>query len=85
MHSIQTKPAGPDSARFRTEELGVRSSYLFIGPNVAALNGLAELVDSGKLRAVVGAEFALSDIKRAHALSESGRAKGKIALVVGSM
>jgi NADPH:quinone reductase-like Zn-dependent oxidoreductase len=69
----------------RAKELGVRSSYLFIGPNVAALNGLAELVDSGKLRAVVGAEFALRDVQRAHALSESGRAKGKIALVVGSL
>jgi NADPH:quinone reductase-like Zn-dependent oxidoreductase len=69
----------------RARELGVRSSYLFIGPNVAALDGLTELVDSGKLRPVVGAQFVLRDIKSAHALSESGRAKGKIALEVGSL
>ncbi len=42
-----------------------------------------KLVDVGKLRPVVGAEFALKDIRRAHALSESGHSVGKIALYVG--
>lgn len=41
-----------------------------------ALEAMAALVDSGKLRPVVGAEFAFEDIKRAHALSESGHATG---------
>lgn len=36
-----------------------------------------------QLRPVVGAEFVLEDIRRAHALSESGYAVGKIALYVG--
>lgn len=77
--SIVSQPS-EEEARKR----GVRCSYLFIGPNVDALNGLAALVDSGRVRPVVGAEFALQDVKLAHALSESGRAKGKIALVVGT-
>jgi NADPH:quinone reductase-like Zn-dependent oxidoreductase len=41
------------------------------------------MVDGGTLRPVVGAEFGLDDIAAAHALSESGRAVGKIALYVG--
>ena len=69
----------------KARELGVRCSYLFIGRNVAALNGLTALVDCGKVRPIVGAEFARQDMKLAHALSESGRAKGKIALVVASL
>jgi NADPH:quinone reductase-like Zn-dependent oxidoreductase len=69
----------------KAQQVGVRSSYLFIGPNVAALNELAVLVDSGQLHPVIAAEFALQDVKLAHALSESGRAKGKIALRVGSL
>ncbi len=62
---------------------GVRSAFLFIGPNVEALNHLTALIEQGKLRPIVGEEFALQDIKRAHGLSESGRARGKIALYVG--
>jgi NADPH:quinone reductase-like Zn-dependent oxidoreductase len=46
------------------------------------LEQIAQLVDNGKLRPLIGAEFALENIKRAHALSESGRAKGKIAIYV---
>lgn len=65
------------------QQHGVRSAYLFIQPNVPALNELCALIERGDVRPVIGAEFALSDIKQAHALSESGRAKGKIALYVG--
>lgn len=62
---------------------GVRAGFVFIGPNAPVLERLAEMVDGGKLRPIVGAEFALEDVNAAHALSESGRAVGKIALYVG--
>ena len=62
---------------------GVRSAFLFVQPNASALNELCALVECGHVRPIIGAEFALSDIKAAHALSESGRARGKIALYVG--
>ena len=67
----------------KASALGVRSAFLFIGPNPAILMQLAALVDSGKLRPLVGAEFALKDIAKAHAFSQSGHAVGKIALYVG--
>ena len=67
----------------RAAELGVRSAHILIGPDAAVLDRLAGLVDSGKLRTLIGGEFALRNIADAHALSESGRTVGKIVLYVG--
>lgn len=61
----------------------LRGAFLFIQPNAPVLERLAALVDAGTLRPIVCAEFALENIRQAHALSESGRATGKIALHVG--
>ena len=62
---------------------GMRGKFLFIQPNALVLDQLAAMVDSGKLRPLVCAEFALQDIAKAHALSETGHAVGKIAIYVG--
>jgi NADPH:quinone reductase-like Zn-dependent oxidoreductase len=67
----------------RAAALGVRSAHILIGPDAAVLDQLAGLVDSGKLRTLIGGEFALRNIADAHALSESGRTVGKIVLYVG--
>jgi NADPH:quinone reductase-like Zn-dependent oxidoreductase len=70
-------------AEEKAKELGVRCAFVFIEPNAYILEQLAKLVEQGKLRPIVGAEFALKDIAKAHALSESGRTVGKIVLYVG--
>ena len=67
----------------RAASLGVRAGFVFIGPNAPVLERLAGMVDDGRLRPLVGAEFGLADIAKAHELSESGRAVGKIVLYVG--
>ena len=67
----------------KAKELGVRSAFVFIEPSAVILEQLAKLVHEGKMRPVVGAEFALKDIAKAHALSETGRSVGKIVLYVG--
>lgn len=67
----------------KAKALGVRGAFVFIEPNASILMQLANLVDTGKLRPVIGAEFALQDIAKAHALSQTGRAVGKIVLYVG--
>ena len=76
--SIVSEPSSELAAK-----RGLRSAFVFIKPDAVALEEMAKLVDAGKLRPVVGAEFALEDIRRAHGLSESGHAIGKIALYVG--
>jgi len=62
---------------------GMRGKFLFVEPNAPVLDQLAAMVDSGTLRPLVCAEFALQDIAKAHALSETGHAVGKIAIYVG--
>lgn len=79
---IQVSIISPPSEE-KAKAMGLRAGFVFIGPNAPVLERLAEMVDSGKLRPIVGAEFALEDIAAAHALSESGRAVGKIVLYVG--
>jgi NADPH:quinone reductase-like Zn-dependent oxidoreductase len=67
----------------KAKEMGVNSAFVFIEPSAEILQQLAMLVDAGKMRPIVGAEFALKDIALAHALSETGRSMGKIVLYVG--
>ena len=67
----------------RAAALGVRSAHVLIGPDPAVLDRLAALVDLGKLRTLIGGEFALQDIAEAHALSETSRTVGKIVIYVG--
>lgn len=62
---------------------GVRQAFVFIQPNAAILDQLAALVEGGQLRTLIGAEFALADLALAHELSETGHARGKIAIHVG--
>jgi len=64
------------------KKYGVRKAFIFIEPNVPVLNELTKLIESGKLKPVVGKVFSLNDIKLAHNLSQSGRAIGKIGIEV---
>ncbi len=81
-NGILVSIVSPPSAD-KAKELGVRSAFVFIEPSATILEQLAGLVDEGKVRPIVGAEFALKDIAKAHALSETGHSVGKIVLYVG--
>jgi len=70
-------------AQEKADALGLRQAFVFIQPNAEILGQLAALVENGRLRTVIGAEFALADLALAHELSESGHACGKIAIHVG--
>ncbi len=76
--SIVSQPSEEAAAKHK-----VRSAFIFIEPSAEILTQIAELVDEGKVRPIVGAEFALADIAKAHELSESGHSVGKIVLYVG--
>lgn len=70
----------PDKAAQRD----IRTEFVMIEPNAAILAELGELVDRGRVRPIVGAEFGLKDIAKAHELSQSGRARGKIVIHVST-
>lgn len=67
----------------RAKQSDAIGKFVFIQPSAAILRELAKLIDCGVVRPIVGAEFSLKDISRAHELSESGRARGKIVIHVG--
>jgi NADPH:quinone reductase-like Zn-dependent oxidoreductase len=56
---------------------------LVMKPCPELLERMAGLVASGAVRVEVAETFPLSDVSRAHELSESGHARGKIVLTVG--
>jgi NADPH:quinone reductase-like Zn-dependent oxidoreductase len=63
-------------------KMGVKAGYVFIGPNVPVLNQLTSLIEGGKIKPVIDSVFRLEDIKKAHLLSQSGRARGKIIIEI---
>lgn len=73
--------AAPTSAE-KAAAHGVRQAFVFMQPNASQLAEIATLVDSGKVKSVVGTVLPLSEARRAHELSETGHAHGKIVLRV---
>ena len=62
--------------------LGRRYYWSFAQPSGVALREIAALVDAGRIRAIVDRKFSLEDVVAAHEYCESGRAQGKIAVLV---
>ncbi len=67
----------------RARAAGVRAQFIDTQPDGGTLEQIAALVDTGKIRAIIGAELSLAHAARGHELLESGHAGGKIVLHVG--
>jgi len=68
----------------RAAAAGVRAAFVFTPPRGGVLAQLAQRVDDGRIRVVVGQELALADAAQAHRLGESGKARGKMILHVAA-
>jgi NADPH:quinone reductase-like Zn-dependent oxidoreductase len=75
--SIVAPPSADEAAKH-----GVRSVFCPAHPSSSQLSEIAKLVDAGKLKPVVETVLPLSDARRAHELSETRHARGKIVLKV---
>ncbi|PHV12138.1 NADP-dependent oxidoreductase [Chitinimonas sp. BJB300] len=75
-----TMPPSPE----RAAAAGAHGTFVFTPPRGAVLAQLATLVDTGRLRMLVGQEFTLADAPLAHRLGETGKARGKMVLHVCS-
>lgn len=64
--------------------LGVRAELLIMSPSSEQLSEIAGLVAAGEVRVEIAQVLPLSEIGRAHELSESGHTRGKIVLQVGT-
>lgn len=61
---------------------GVNFQRWWVTPNSSDLQQISNLIDSGDIQVHIDKVFSLSEVKQAHALSESNRAQGKIVLKV---
>jgi NADPH:quinone reductase-like Zn-dependent oxidoreductase len=66
----------------RAKALGVRAAFVAGHPSGAQLAEIAKLIDSGKLKLTIDRILPLSEVRRAHQLSQTGHARGKIVLRV---
>jgi NADPH:quinone reductase-like Zn-dependent oxidoreductase len=66
----------------KAEGLGVRAAFVASHPSGAQLAEIAKMIDSGKLAPVIDRILPLSEVRRAHELSQSGHVRGKIILRV---
>jgi NADPH:quinone reductase-like Zn-dependent oxidoreductase len=66
----------------KAKELGVRAAFVAGHPSGAQLAEIAKMIDSGKLAPVIDRILPLSEVLRAHELSEPGHVRGKIVLRV---
>ena len=75
-----TVVAFPDG---EAERYGVEVARSFTVPSAADLGWIAKLVQAGEVTPTVERVLPLSDVRDALALSQAGRARGKIVLAVG--
>jgi NADPH:quinone reductase-like Zn-dependent oxidoreductase len=75
--SIVQLPSAEEAAKH-----GARSARFVRQPNTGELSEIARLVDSGKVMVAVDSVLPLSEAARAHELSQTGHARGKLVLKV---
>jgi NADPH:quinone reductase-like Zn-dependent oxidoreductase len=72
------QPPSPEEAAAH----GVRCAHVFVQPNVAQLDEIAQLVDSGKLKVPIEKVFPLADARAAQEASATRHTRGKLVLRV---
>ena len=58
------------------------ATVVFVKPNTADLDTLRTLIDTDKVKVVMDSQFNLQDIGQAYARSKTGRARGKIGIII---
>jgi NADPH:quinone reductase-like Zn-dependent oxidoreductase len=66
------------------DERGVHAEAFSMSPNAGQLAEIADLVGAEEVRVEIAATLPLAEVGQAHALIESGHARGKIILSVGA-
>ena len=61
---------------------GKKAKLIVANVKPSDLGVLRELIESGKIEPIVDRTYSLAEVAAAHAYSETGRAVGKIAIVI---
>jgi NADPH:quinone reductase-like Zn-dependent oxidoreductase len=73
--------AGTPSAE-KAKEFGIEAEFVFCKPNAQQLAEINQLIEDGKLKIHIETILPLTEVKKAHQLSQSGRTRGKIVLQI---
>lgn len=79
---VSTVPAPAEGLHEEAARLGVRAELILVEADHAGMVAIAELVESGALRARIAETFPLAEAARAHEAGETNRTAGKIVLIV---
>jgi NADPH:quinone reductase-like Zn-dependent oxidoreductase len=73
--------AGMPSAE-KAKQFSVEAEFVFCKPNAGQLAEINNLIEDGKVKIHIETILPLTEVKKAHQLSQSGRTRGKIVLQV---
>ncbi|MFB9567385.1 NADP-dependent oxidoreductase [Saccharopolyspora hordei] len=79
---VSILPYGEEELAAEAAERGVRAELMLVEADQAGMRAIADLVESGRLRAEIAATYPLAEAAKAHAQGETGRTTGKIVLTV---
>lgn len=79
---LVTSAGTPSEAK--AKELGVEVAFVFCKSNAQQLVEINSLIEEGKLNIHIETVLPLTEVKKAHQLSQSGRTRGKIVLQIGT-
>ncbi|MEU6669062.1 NADP-dependent oxidoreductase [Streptomyces sp. NPDC046727] len=79
---VSILPVGSQDFYEEAERLGVRAVRMLVDADRTGMRTIAELAESGKLKATIAGTFPLADAAKAHELGDTGRTAGKLVLVV---
>lgn len=79
---VSTVPVAADGLAEEAARAGVNAELILVEADHAGMQAIADLVESGQLRARIAETFPLSEAGRAHEAGETNRTAGKIVLVV---
>ncbi|MFF0885726.1 NADP-dependent oxidoreductase [Streptomyces sp. NPDC003456] len=78
---VSILPGGSDELYEEAGRLGVRALRMLVDADRGGMEAIADLVESGKLRATIAGTFPLSAAAEAHERGDTGRTTGKLVLV----
>ncbi|MEV6290863.1 NADP-dependent oxidoreductase [Streptomyces sp. NPDC051896] len=79
---VSILPVGSREFHDEAERRGVRAVRMLVDADRAGMEKIAELVESGKLKATIAGTFPLADAAKAHEVGDTGRTAGKLVLLV---
>ncbi|MFE5753115.1 NADP-dependent oxidoreductase [Streptomyces massasporeus] len=78
---VSILPVGSDDLYAEAERLGVRALRMLVDADRGGMEAIADLIETGKLRATIAGTFPLAEAAEAHTLGDTGRTTGKLVLL----